>query len=110
MIAPELPAAWRSRAVQLEPYSTAAAEAFRTAAGELDAALRETADAELTLDEAAADSGYSKRRLREMIASGTLPNAGRKGAPRLRRGDLPRKPRSDDRFDAWAEVREILAS
>ena len=110
MIAPELPGAWRSRAVELELYSAPAAEAFRTAAGELDAALRETANAELTLEEAAVDSGYSKRRLREMIASGTLPNVGRRGAPRLRRGSLPRKPRSDDGFDAGAEAREILAS
>ena len=110
MSAAELPVAWRSRAVQLDPYSSSAAEAFRTAAGELDTALREAADAPLTLAEATAESGYSKRRLRELIASGALVNIGRKGAPRIRRADLPRKPRADDGFDAGAEAMEILAS
>lgn len=110
MIPSELPSGWRTRAVELEPYSASAAEAFRTAAVELDEALREAADAELTLDEAASESGYSKRRLREMVAAGGLPNAGRKGAPRIRRGDLPRKPRSNDGFDAAAEARRLVAS
>ena len=109
MIALELPAEWRSRADELQRYASPAAEAFRMAAEELDAALREAADAPLTLGEAATASGYSKRRLRELIASGTLPNVGRKGSPRVRCGDLPRKPRSDDGFDAGAEARELLA-
>ena len=108
MIAPELPAAWRSRADELERYAAPAAEAFRMAAGELDAALREAAEAPLTLNEATAEGGYSNRRLRELIASGALVNVGRKGAPRIRRADLPRKPRSNDGFDAGAAARSIL--
>jgi hypothetical protein len=41
----------------------------------------------------AAASGYSTDHLTALIRKGTLPNAGRKHAPRIRRGDLPRKPR-----------------
>jgi hypothetical protein len=89
-----LPGAWRSRAADLEPYATSAAEAFRVAADELEEALRVAEDEELTLSEAAAASGYSERRLREMLADETLPQAGRKGRPRIRRADLPRKPQA----------------
>lgn len=82
----------------------------RESAAELDAALRGAADTELTLDQAASESGYSKRRLRELIASEDLPNAGRKGAPRIRRRDLPRKPRpAADGFDDDAEARKLVA-
>lgn len=87
-----LPESWRSRAAELERYSPPAAEAFRAAADELEEALRERAGERLTLQEAAEESGYSTRRLRELLAEGTIPQAGRKGAPRIRRGDLPIKP------------------
>jgi hypothetical protein len=57
------------------------------------AQLSESTDGDaLTLAEAALASGYSADALRHMIAEGKLANVGRKGAPRLRRGDLPRKP------------------
>lgn len=87
-----LPESWRSRAADLERYAPPAAEAFREAADELEVALREAAHETLTLREAAAESGYSKRRLRELIADGTIPQAGKKGAPRIRRADLPVRP------------------
>jgi hypothetical protein len=87
----DLPATWRDRAAELDPYAPPAAEAFRTAAAELEATLRAAADEELTLAEAAAESGYSAERLRRKVAGGEIPNAGRKGAPRIRRADLPRK-------------------
>ena len=105
----KLPAAWRSRADQLERYAASAAEAFRTAAGELDAALRESENESLTLQEAARESGYSERRLRELLASRDIPNAGRKGRPRIRRGDVPRKAvRESGGFDPAAEARDVL--
>ena len=63
----------------------------------------------LTLQEAAAESGYSKRRLREFVHEGSVPNVGRKGAPRIRRGDLPRKAKAPSNgFDAGAEASSIL--
>jgi len=46
----------------------------------------------LSLGEAAKASGYSADHLGRLIRSGTIPNAGRPNAPRLRYGDLPRKP------------------
>jgi hypothetical protein len=90
----DLAASWRARAEQLRPYAPAAAEAFERAAAELEGALREAADEELTLAEAAVESGYSERRIRELLADGDVPMApgGRKGRPRIRRADLPRRP------------------
>jgi hypothetical protein len=109
----ECPPAWRTRAAELERYAPAAAEAFRVVAGELDAALREQGDTELTLTEAARESGYSDRRLRELIADGSIPQAGRKGAPRVRRGDLPKKAKAKDAgagYDARADAAQLLRS
>jgi hypothetical protein len=106
-----LPAEWRTRADELEPFAAPAAVAFRRAADELESALREAADTELTLTEAARESGYSDRRLRELIADGSIPQAGRKHAPRLRRGDLPKKAKAKDAgagYDARADAAALL--
>jgi hypothetical protein len=46
----------------------------------------------LTLEHAARESGYSAEHLGREVREGRIPNAGRKGAPRIRRADLPRKP------------------
>lgn len=82
---------WRAFAAQLEPYTPAAATAWRAAADELEAADRQAADETLTLEAAALASGYSVESLRKQVASGRIPNAGRKHAPRIRRGDLPKR-------------------
>ena len=47
---------------------------------------------ELTLRDAAEESGYSYSAIQKMVANGELSNLGDKGSPRVRRGDLPRKP------------------
>lgn len=47
---------------------------------------------ELTLEEAVAYSGLAYDTIRRKLAEGEIPNAGRKGRPRVRRGDLPMKP------------------
>ena len=65
-------------------------------ADELEGALREYDRATLTLREAAAESGYSADHLGKLIRDGKLPNAGRRNAPRLRRQDLPARPRPFD--------------
>jgi hypothetical protein len=111
MIPAELPATWRSRADELRPYAPAAAEAFARAADELAAAMAEAADTPLTLAEAAEESGYSERRLRELLAAGDVPNAGRKHRPRVRRGDLPRRPRkaSSNGYDAGEDAARLMA-
>jgi hypothetical protein len=54
--------------------------------------IRTTAGAELlTLTEAACRSGYTREHLGRLVASGAIPNAGRRNAPRIRAADLPRK-------------------
>ena len=89
----------------------AAAKVAELHAMQLREALRAASDESLTLAEAAAESGYSKRRLRELVPEGSVPNAGRKGAPRIRRGDLPRKAKAaSDGFDAGAEARAIMGA
>jgi len=86
-----LATAWRERADTLRPFSTAAAEAFNRAADELEGRLNAVELQALTLQEAEAESGYSADHLGRMIAKGKIPNAGRPGAPRILRRDLPRK-------------------
>ncbi len=46
----------------------------------------------ITLEQAAEESGYSYSALQKMVRDGTVSNVGRKGAPRIRRSDLPKKP------------------
>ena len=85
-------AQWREEAAKLRQRGQESlalmAESF---ADELEAALREYDQATLTLKEASAESGYSSDHLAKLIRQGKLPNAGRRNAPRLRRGDLPAK-------------------
>ena len=85
---------WRARALDMRTWAAAegSARALEGCADELEAAVREAWDQALTLDQAANESGYSKRRLRELLAEGAVPNAGRKGSPRIRRAELPRRP------------------
>lgn len=92
MIDVELPAAWRARAEELRPFAPAAAEAFARAADELEAALRERANEVLNMREAARESGYHEDHLARLVKAGKIPNAGKRGAPKIRRGELPRKP------------------
>ena len=64
----------------------------------------------LTLDQAAEESGYSKRTIREQVARGKIPNAGKHGRPRIRRADVPRKARpTSDQFNPEAEARRVVA-
>jgi hypothetical protein len=105
-----LPAAWRERAEGLERYVPAVATAFRDAAQELEAALRSEADKLLTLQEAAAASGMHADHVRHLVRDGRLHNYGRKGAPRVRAGDLPRKParRTPTTYDVAADALSLV--
>lgn len=49
----------------------------------------ERLDEELTLREAVEWSGFAYSTLEARVRNGTLPNAGRKGSPLIRRRDLP---------------------
>jgi hypothetical protein len=90
----ELPAVFRRRAADLRRWGAAegAATAWECAALELEEALRRNDDEPLTLAQAATESGYSADHLGREIARSKIPNAGRRNAPRVRRGDLPKKP------------------
>ena len=110
MTTSDLVTRWRADAVLLRGYGAEPlAQAAERHAAELEAALR-SSDAEvLTLQSAASESGYSPRRLREMVSAGTLPNLGKKGSPRFRRSDLPKKARRQDQgeFDTQSAATRI---
>lgn len=69
-----------------------AAALLESCAGELDACLVGEQVETLSLAEAARESGYSAGHLRYLIAQGRLRDVAQTGRPRIRRGDLPRKP------------------
>jgi hypothetical protein len=100
----------REKAAELRSLEAAGqAAGIEWAARLLEGALREAADATLTLEQAAAESGYSGEYLRKLIATGELSQAGRKGAPRVRRADLPRKAtRNPGVYDAAADALSLV--
>jgi hypothetical protein len=109
MIPADLIALWEDRAETLAPYAPAAATAFRVAAAELTASLRAGAEEALSLEAAARESGYSSESLRHMVRDGKVPNAGRRGAPLIRRADLPRRPqRHSSSYDAGEDALALV--
>jgi hypothetical protein len=92
MLLAALPAAWRQRATELDPYAPAAAHAFRTAADDLDRSLATADEDTVTLGEAATLGGYSVDHLQRLVRTGRLENVGRKGKPRIRRSQVPARP------------------
>jgi len=84
---------WSVEATYLERWGDErGASILRQCATELDAAARAQDDEALTIAASSAASGYSRDHLRVLVSSGEIPNAGRKGSPRIRRSDLPVKP------------------
>lgn len=111
----DLPALWRERAQLLRKHGgDPAAKVWELAAAELAQAVRRAEDHGLTLVDAARRSGYTADHLGAMIRDGTLPNAGRKNAPRIRIADLPIKgtarvrPHSEGTRDDDAMIAEKL--
>lgn len=117
-------AGWRAEATHLrERYGAEGLALLCEAhARELETALVADAREAITLAEAVRESGYSQSHLRAMVAAGELTNVGRKGAPRLLRGELPtkhgarpapevrsaRSPRKRGTFDAATAARRAL--
>lgn len=106
----ELPLRWREEAEVAEALGDSrGAVMCRRFADALAAALRNAEGELLTLEAAADASGYSSGRLRHMVADGLIPNAGAKGRPRIRRGDLPKKVRRTvSPFDMAAATARML--
>ena len=91
---PPLAERWRQEADRDERRGLKDAAALgRHFADELETYERERGLEGLTLREAAAESGYSADHLALLVAKGAIDNAGEKRAPRIRRQDLPRKPK-----------------
>lgn len=67
---------------------------------DFDTVVRCHDDEPLTLAESARESGYSADYLGVLIRQGKIPNAGRPGAPRIFRRDLPRRLERDLRSAA----------
>jgi hypothetical protein len=87
-----LSAGWRRHAETLRAFGAAGqAEAVDRCADELERALASNEGELLTLQQAARISGYSADHLGRLIRQGKLTNLGRPRAPRVRRGELPRK-------------------
>jgi hypothetical protein len=87
----------RAKSAELRAYGASdSAQACEHVAAELEADWRAWWLAGLTVAEAAAESGYSEERLREMARDGTLPHRkgdGSRGHLTIARRDLPRRPR-----------------
>ena len=89
----ELCAHWRADAATLARRGCPdAARLLDSCADELAACLTAGQEDTLTLADAARESGYSVGHLRRLIAEGRLRDMAPTGRPRVRRGDLPRKP------------------
>lgn len=84
----ELAEAWHREADVLRRRGASGpAEALESAAEELDERLREWSRELLTLEEAAKEAGVSYDTMQRKVGR-DIPNAGEKGAPRVRRCDL----------------------
>ena len=106
----ELAEGWRAEAVVLRKRgATAQAETLESCVADHELALNEWHTEELTLRQAAEESGFSYSRLQQMKSL----NVGSTGSPRIRRCDLPRKARRSGPQLAHGQpdlADEILAS
>lgn len=84
---------WRKEAARFERRGfREPAELLRSCAEELESAWREHLEEPLSPAQGAKESGYTSDHIRRLLRDGTLPNAGGKNSPRVRRRYLPRKP------------------
>lgn len=84
-------AKWQSEADMLEGAQVQGATLLRRVLADFRSIQEEMAAETLSLREAAIESGYSPDHLGRLVRTGSIPNAGRRNAPRIRRTDLPRK-------------------
>ncbi len=105
----QLAATWRAEADRLERFAPPAAVAFRDCAVQLELALRAASHEVLTLSEASLRSGLSVDHLRHLVAAGEIRQAGRKGSPRIRAGDLPVRAatRATGPYDVDTDARRL---
>ena len=88
-----LAAGWREEAATFRKRGAEQqATMLESCAEELEQDVREWESEELTLQQAEHESGYTAGHLGRLVGEGHILNAGRSGAPLIRRVDLPRKP------------------
>jgi hypothetical protein len=89
---------YREHAATLRTYGAELQAALlERVAGDIERAKANEQNEALTVEEAAAESHYSRDHIARLVRLGAIENVGRKGAPRIRRGDLPhRAPRAAD--------------
>lgn len=92
----ELATRWRSEAEFLRAHGALEAAITKERdASELESTWQAWYVEELTISQAATESGYSPDRLRELVREGRIPglrSADSRGEIHLRRCDLPRRP------------------
>jgi hypothetical protein len=114
-----LPAEWRAVAQYLRVVGDAegSARGLEFAAQMLECALAAQTDTFLTISEAAALVGRHPDTVGAAVRGSEIPNYGRRGAPRVRTGDVTRRfpprrvaavPRGT--YDPGADARALLAS
>jgi hypothetical protein len=88
-----LAAHWRQEAKALRAHGAdALAKICEKHATELEATRTWDPLDTVTLEEASEIGGYSYSQLQHLVSEGKIPNAGRKGAPRIYVRDVPQKP------------------
>lgn len=92
----DLPNKWRETAENARHRlaDDRGARILHIVADELEAAFATQRETVLSVAAAAEESGFSAAHLSRLVASGSIPNAGRKHSPGIRRRDLPQKPRA----------------
>jgi hypothetical protein len=106
---------WEKDAQLLAQYgSPQQADVLRHCSQKLFEVIKSEKEVLLTLTLASQVSGYSADHLGRMVGDGKLTNYGRKGSPKLRLGDLPKKPRAvvadmSAKYDADTDARSLLA-
>lgn len=102
---------WSTEAHQLKKRGQSNLASFlESLAKEVEDAWREHSSEALTLQRAAAESGYSIDHLGRLLRANELPNGGTKGHPRIRRSDLPRRVAAPQkgRYDPDTDARNLL--
>ena len=90
MIPADLALEFRNTAkVFREHADESVAIAYEKCANRVEQAFNEEDNVLLNLQRASEESGYSADHLGRLVREGKIPNAGRSGAPRIARRDLP---------------------
>lgn len=92
MTTEQLVAHWRQQAATYARDGQPGAQLLDRVARELEEALATSEGAVVALNDAARISGYTADHLGRLVRNGQLVNHGTRHRPRVRLGDLPRKP------------------